>query len=113
MNLAEVHKKERIRGALIGAILPVVLLLISSYILLQFHPLTVTEFGFAIAQNDYGDYLLENITEPEKYTAFFCLSANMAFVWYLTAKKKEVMANGVILPTVIYAVVLVALRLLS
>lgn len=104
--------KERKQGALIGFALPIVALLIANYVLLQYHPITVDEFGLLRVQKSYLSFLIENLTDPGKYLVFFCLSSNMLLVLFFTSKKKDAVANGVVIPTVIFAVVLISLRLL-
>lgn len=104
--------KERKQGALLGGVLPVLALLIANYILLQNHPITVDEFGLLRVQKSYTSFLIENLTDPGKYLVFFCLSINMLLVLFFTSKKRDALAKGVVIPTVLFAVILVSLRLL-
>tara|TARA_B100000795_G_C22350439_1_gene268513 strand:- start:43 stop:384 length:342 start_codon:yes stop_codon:yes gene_type:complete len=112
MKLSNNQKKQRVIGAIVGAVLPVVTLLIANYVLLQYYPITIDEFGLIRVQKDYTAFLWENIAEAGKYAVFFCLSINMPLVMLLSQRKLLLVANGVVIPTVIYSVVLVYLRIL-
>jgi len=112
MDLIKLERKKRIQGVVIGLIIPIVLLLIVGiYGFTVSRPIMIDENNFAIAPHSYLGVLMVYITSISYYHAFFCLSGNMAAVWYLTGKKKNSMANGIIVPTAIYALILVALRL--
>ena len=45
MKISKEQKKERLVGVLVGTVLPVVTLLIANYVLLQYYPITIDEFG--------------------------------------------------------------------
>lgn len=112
MKLSNDQKKQRVIGAIVGALLPVATLLVANYVLLQYYPITIDEFGLIRVQKDYTAFLWENIAEAGKYAVFFCLSINMPLVMLLSQRKLLFVANGVVIPTVIYSVVLVYLRIL-
>ena len=112
MKISKEQRRERLVGVLLGTLLPVITLLIVNYVLLQYYPITIDEFGLIRVQRDYSAFLWENIAEAGKYAVFFCLSINMPLVMLLSQRKLLFMANGVVIPTVIYSVVLVFLRIL-
>lgn len=113
MKLSKANKQRRTKGIILGTIVPVVTLLIANYILLLNHPITVSEQGFIVVQYDYWDYLMENLTDTGKYAAFFCMSANIAIIWFISNKKNDYLANGIVIPTVVYAMFLVFIRILG
>jgi hypothetical protein len=113
MNLLKKQRKKRFEGILIGAFLPIVLLMISGlYGFYVKRPFIIDENSFAAAPSSYFGVLWIYLISVSYYHVFFCLSANMLGVWFLTRKNKNSMANGVVLPTAVYAVFLVAIRLL-
>ena len=76
-------------------------------------PWVVGENSFAVAPTSYfGVVWVYLVSLKYKYHVLSCLSGNILAVLYLTRKNKNSMANGMILPTAVYAVVLVAVRLL-
>lgn len=113
MDLVKLEKQKRIKGVVVGAILPLILLMIVGvYGYFGDRPYMMIEGGFIVAPNTYLGVLTLYVKSISHYHAFFCLTGNMALVWLLTNKKKNSMANGVIAPTAIYALILVALRLI-
>jgi hypothetical protein len=113
MYLNKAQNKKRFQGLLIGASLPIVLLLIIGlYGFYITRPFVITENSFAAAPGTYFGVIWVYLVSVSYYHVFFCLSANMISVWFLTRKRYNSMANGVVLPTAIYAVFLVAVRLL-
>lgn len=113
MKLSKANRDRRLKGILIGIVVPVITLFIANYILLRMHPLTVSEQGFIVVQYDYWAYLMENLTDTGKYAAFFCMSANIAIIWFISGKKNDYLANGIVIPTVVYAMFLVFIRILG
>lgn len=112
MDLVKKEKRKRLNGIIVGAFLPVILLLLFGvYGFYVDRPYMMVEGGFIIAPNTYLGVLTLYIKSISHYHAFFCLTGNMALVWMLTGKKQNSMANGVIVPTAIFALVLVILRL--
>lgn len=96
-----------------GLFLPLILLLIMGlYGFYINRPFIIGENSFAAAPSSYLGVVWVYLTSVSYYHVFFCLSANMLSVWFLTRKNKNSMANGIILPTAVYAVFLVAVRLL-
>lgn len=113
MNLFKEQQKRRFKGVLIGVFFPVLLLLIFGlYGFYLKRPFVIGENSFATAPSSYLGVIWVYLVSVSYYHVFFCLSANMLSVWLLTRKNKSSMANGVILPTAVYAVFLVAVRLL-
>ncbi len=105
--------KKRLKGISLGALLPVLLLLIVG--LYGFHinkPWVIGENNFAAAPSSYFGVIWVYLISVNYYHVFFCLSANMLAVWFLTSKNKNTIANGIVIPTAIYAVLLVVVRLI-
>ena len=114
MNLFKEQQKKRFKGVLLGVFLPLILLLITGlYGFYIKRPFIIGENSFAAAPSSYLGVVWVYLTSVSYYHVFFCLSANMLGVWLLTRKNKNSMANGIILPTAVYAVFLVAVRLLQ
>lgn len=113
MDLVKIEKQKRLKGLLAGALLPIVLLLIVGlYGFFVDRPYMMIEGGFIIAPKTYLGVLTLYLKSVSHYHAFFCVAGNMALVWLLTNKKKNSMANGVIVPTTIFSLILVILRLI-
>ena len=113
MNLANELNKQRIKGVFIGALLPIgLLLIVGLYGFYISMPWVIGENNFAAAPATYFGVVWVYLTSVNYYHVFFCLSANMLAVWFLTNKNKNVIANGLVIPTAIYAVLLVVVRLL-
>ena len=113
-GLFKKQKDKRLKGVFLGVFLPIVLLLILGlYGFFINKPWIVGENSFAVAPSSYlGVIWVYLISLKYKYHIFSCLSGNILAVLYLTNKNKNSMANGMILPTAVYAVLLVAVRLL-
>ena len=112
-NLVNELNKKRIRGFFLGAFLPIVLLLIVGFYGFCFDmPWMVVENSFAGAPTSYFGVIWVYLISQSHYHVFFCLSANMLTVWFLTSKNKNTIANGIVIPTVIYAVLLIVVRLI-
>jgi len=113
MNLVNELNKKRIKGIFIGAFLPILLIFIVGFYGFYFdRPWMVVENSFAGAPTSYFGVIWVYLISQSHYHVFFCLSANMLAVWFLTNKNKNSMANGIVLPTALYAVLLVVLRLI-
>ena len=113
MSLIKEQHKKRFQGVLMGTFLPIVLLLIIGlYGFYISRPFVIAENSFAAAPSTYFGVIWVYLISVSYYHVFFCLSVNMITVWFLTQKNKNSMANGVVLPTAVYAVFLVAVRLL-
>ena len=113
MNLFNELNKKRLKGVYLGAFLPIFLLLIVG--LYGFYinkPWVIGENNFAAAPSTYIGVIWVYLISVNYYHVFFCLSANMLAVWFLTSKNKNSIANGVVLPTALYAVLLVVVRLI-
>ena len=113
-GLFKKQKNERLKGVVLGMFLPVILLLILGlYGFFISKPWVVGENSFAVAPTSYfGVVWVYLVSLKYKYHVLSCLSGNILAVLYLTRKNKNSMANGMILPTAVYAVVLVTVRLL-
>ena len=112
MNLVKEQNKKRLNGALLGTLLPIILLLIVSlYGFFVKRPFVIGDNSFAAAPSSYWGVVWVYFMSVNYFQVFFCLSANMLAVWLLTNKNKNLIANGVILPTAIFALVLVIIRL--
>ena len=113
MNLVNELNKKRIKGIFLGAFLPIgLLLIVGLYGFYISKPWVIGENNFAAAPNTYIGVILVYLISVSYYHVFFCLSANMLAVWFLTNRNKNSMANGIILPTAVYAVLLVVVRLI-
>tara|TARA_Y100000739_G_scaffold144817_1_gene124850 strand:+ start:437 stop:778 length:342 start_codon:yes stop_codon:yes gene_type:complete len=113
MNLVKEVNKQRIKGMLFGAFLPIgLLLIVGLYGFYISKPWVIGENSFAAAPGTYIGVVWVYLISVNYYHVFFCLSANMLAVWFLTNKNKNAIANGVVLPTALYAVLLVVVRLL-
>ena len=113
MDLNKEQNIKKFQGFLLGAFSPIILLLIIGlYGFYMNRPFVITENSFAAAPSSYFGVIWVYLVSVSYYHVFFCLSANMISVWFLTRKNNNSMANGVVLPTAVYAVFLVAVRLL-
>ena len=108
-SLFKKQKNKRLKGIFLGLFLPIVLLLILGlYGFFINKPWVVGENSFAAAPSSYLGVVWVYLSSLSyKYHIFACLSGNVLAVWYLTKKNNNSMANGFILPTVIYAVLFV------
>lgn len=117
MDLIKLEKKKRLQGIIIGLIAPVFLLFVIScfaYFKVIFERPYLTDDVTKLtvgATSLFGVFWIY-ITSEFFFHAFFSLAINMGLVFYLSNKNKNSMAKGIIVPTAIYALTLVAIRLI-
>jgi len=113
MDLVKEEKKKRLTGIITGAILPIVLfLIIGAYGYYFDRPFMASENNFAVGAHSYYQVLKIYLISISYYQVFFSISVNMIAVFYFSNKKQNSIGNGFIVPTAIYALVLVFIRLI-
>ena len=117
MNLVNEVNKQRIKGIFLGAVAPVIALFILSvmaYFKIIFDRPNLTDEVTSLtvgASSLFGVFWIY-ATSASYFQVFYCLSVNMLAVWFLTNKNKNLIANGIVMPTAVYAVLLVVVRLI-
>ena len=116
MDLIKEEKKKRVKGMIIGAVAPVVLLAVLSamaYFKIIFERPYITDdvTKLTIGATSWFGIVWIYITSVSFYQAFFSLSINMGLVFWFSNKNQNSIGNGVVIPTAIYALILVAIRL--
>ena len=120
MDLAKQEKLEnqkRFRGIIIGAISPVLLLLIISVlsyfkIIFERPYLTDDATKLTVGASSLLGIFWIYATSVSFFQAFFSLSINMLLVFLFSSKNHTSMSNGIIVPTAIFALFLVFVRLI-
>ncbi|MBL56561.1 MAG: hypothetical protein CMP61_05190 [Flavobacteriales bacterium] len=117
MNLIEIEKKKRIKGVVIGAVAPVVALFVLSVmayfkIIFDRPYLTDEVTKLTVGASSLFGVFWVYATSASFFQAFFSLSVNMLLVFFFSNRQENSLANGIIVPTAIYALILVGLRLL-
>lgn len=115
MKLSNQQKNTRLKGIALGTIAPIICLLgLGIYGYKVSRPIAIDSNGFAAAPHTFLGVMWVYIKDVDfyKYHVIICLSVNMILVWWFSKKKNDLFANGIIVPTAVYVVVVMVIKLL-
>ena len=110
-----VHQKEKLNGAIIGFVAPLLgSPIVCALLYLYREPAKIDDRGFILGTYTYGEFYIHLLTNPNRLPTFItlCTLINLAIFFYLLKKNKDWVARGMIYTTMLYAAIYFVLKLI-